>query len=90
MKSIILALICTISLLGAGLHHISSVHAARIVRPRFEFIYQERVVGNGYDAIFNVYHDRETGEEIECIHDKDALAPNSPSNGSCFQTSRSW
>lgn len=50
-------------------------------RPRFEFLLWEDM--KGMNASFQVYHDKETGQEIVCVMDKLA-AP------SCYLTGRSW
>lgn len=57
--------------------------------PRFEFIYDQLLIGEHIDNHFTVYHDRSTGQEIVCIYDNGGRL-NVPSPESCYLSGRKW
>lgn len=79
MKSLHLALI--------GLTLVSGVAIGQH-QPRFEQVYNQAMKNDslmGYETIFTVFHDKDTGQEIVCIMRNSSTASNS-----CYLTGRKW
>lgn len=83
---LIIAVSCSIATLTVVLSTRSVKAADRHPYPRFEHIYTES--GDAHILRWEVFHDRETGQEIVCAFPTTTLG--SAEKTSCWLTGRNW
>jgi hypothetical protein len=75
----VLIVICALSLIFAGI-------AIGQVSPRFEHVYTQTLELDGFQStMFNVYHDKSSGQEIVCV-----LSGQTYASAQCYLTGRKW